>query len=459
MPVTWYFSPRCRWPGRSTRPASLTGSCHLKTRPSRHWPRRRARVSRYASASPSADQTASRTSPSWSRPTARPPLAPSWCSFLPLPGSTAAGPTRPRGAAGSPGGRDAASVTRAGTRSGSGCGSRKRGRPAPPKTRTFPAWPRSPDPMARWSLACPTGGPGYSRSTCRRVPVLDGRLLVDAHTHVARLPTLSADWQEWARTFGSGTPLADLFDADGTPLPEAIDQHFENQGADHVLLFCEYSPKVTGTQPIEDVLPLIERNPVRFRPVANINPHLHYPPARELARQVELGAVALKIHPVHGGFDVSDRMLYPAYAWAEEHKLPVIVHCGTSTFAGSANAYADPLMLDPVFRDFPHLVVVLAHGGRGLWYQQAAFLALMRPTVWLEVSGLPPQRLADYYGSSLRRLGGKMIFGTDWPGVPGVAANARSLEKTLLDAGCTPEQVAAAWGGNAARVFGLLAPA
>jgi predicted TIM-barrel fold metal-dependent hydrolase len=78
--------------------------------------------------------------------------------------------------------------------------------------------------------------------------------------------------------------------------------------------------------------------------------------------------------------------------------------------------------------------------------------------VWLEVSGLPPRRLGDYYGSSLRRLADKMIFGTDWPGVPGVAANARNLEKTLLEAGCSPGQVAAAWGGNAARVFGLATP-
>jgi len=285
--------------------------------------------------------------------------------------------------------------------------------------------------------------------------MLDGRLLVDAHTHIARLPTLSGDWQRWAADFGSATPMAELFDGDGTPRPEAIDRHFAAQGADHVLLFTEHSPKVTGIQPIEDVLPLVARNPDRFRPVANINPHLHYPVAAELARQAGLGAVALKIHPVHGGFEARDRMMYPAYAWAEERGLPVIVHCGTSTFAGSVNSYADPILLDEVLRDFPGLTVVLAHGGRGWWYDQAAFLALMKPNVWLEVSGLPPQRLAGYYGSSLRRLADKMIFGTDWPGVPGVAANARTLERVLLEAGCSANQVAAAWGGNADRVFGL----
>src|SRR5260370_37853063 len=105
-------------------------------------------------------------------------------------------------------------------------------------------------------------------------------------------------------------------------------------------------------------------------------------------------------------------MLYRAYAWAEERRFPVIVHCGTSTFSGSVNGYADPALLDEVFRDFPDLTVVLAHGGRGWWYDPAAFLALMRPNVWLGGSGLPPQRLARFYRPALRGLPHHMGFGT-----------------------------------------------
>jgi uncharacterized protein len=285
--------------------------------------------------------------------------------------------------------------------------------------------------------------------------VLDGRVLVDAHAHVARLSTLSADWRTWVTTFGGDVPLADLFDTGGVPRPAALDAYFAAEGADHVLLFSEYSPKSTGIQPIEDLLPVVAQNPVRFRPVASINPHLHYPVRAELARQVGLGAVACKIHPVHGGFEPADRMLYPAYALCAELSLPVIVHCGTSTFAGSVNSYGEPALLDPVFRDFPDLTVVLAHGGRGWWYDQAAFLALMRPNTWLEVSGLPPARLPGYYGTSLARLARKMVFGTDWPGVPGVRRNATALEKVLLAAGCSPADVARALGGNAAGIFRL----
>ena len=98
----------------------------------------------------------------------------------------------------------------------------------------------------------------------------------------------------------------------------------------------------------------------------------------------------------------------------------MVVHCGTSTFPGALNQFADPILLDDVLRDFRSLDVVLAHGGRGWWYDAAAFLALTNEHVWIELSGLPPSRLQTYYARhSWSRLTRRMIFATDWPGIPG----------------------------------------
>ena len=286
--------------------------------------------------------------------------------------------------------------------------------------------------------------------------VLDGHLLVDAHVHVPRLPTLAPAWVDWARQFGRPGLLEEVWDADGTPDPVALDRLFADEVVDVDLLFCEYSPKATGYQHFDDLLPLVEHNPRRFRPVANVNPHLHFPIARELERQLDLGAAALKLHPVHGGFRTDDPALYPAYAVLVERGVPLVVHCGTSSFPGSTNAYADPVLLDAVLRDFPAIQVVLAHGGRGWWYDAAAFLAVSRPNVWIELSGLPPRRLPEYYARfDLGRLARRWIYGTDWPGVPGQAANARAV--TSLD---IPEDVVPlVLGGNALRVYAGLDPA
>jgi predicted TIM-barrel fold metal-dependent hydrolase len=282
--------------------------------------------------------------------------------------------------------------------------------------------------------------------------MLDGLPLVDAHVHAARLPTLKPAWKDWADDFGDASVLGQVYDARGTIDPARFNTYLAAQGVDVALVLAEYSPKVTGIQPVEDLLPLTELFGGRFRMIGNINPHLHYPVDEELERQIALGAVALKIHPVHGGFAASDRALYPAYAICQDARMPVVVHCGTSTFPGSSNSFADPVLLDDVLRDFRTLDVVLAHGGRGWWYDAAAFMALSSDRVWIELSGLPPSRLRDYYARhSWPRLTRRMIFGTDWPGVPGIARNARAVAEL-----CPDEQTAAlVLAGNAARVYNL----
>lgn len=286
--------------------------------------------------------------------------------------------------------------------------------------------------------------------------MLDGHLLIDAHVHVPMLGSLAPAWLEWAEEFGRPGILDDMWDSDGRPRGDRLDELFESEGVDVALLFCEYSPKATGMQRFEDLLPIVEANRRRFRPVANVNPHLHFPLREEVTRQLDLGAAALKLHPVHGGFRCDDRALYSAYEVLQEREVPLIVHCGTSSFPGSMNENAHPEILLPVVRDFPGLNVVLAHGGRGWWYDAAAFMTLSNPNVWIELSGLPPKRLPEYYHRyDLARLGQKWIFGTDWPGVPGIAKNARALS----DLGLPEETVTKILGGNALDLYVGLDPA
>jgi hypothetical protein len=282
--------------------------------------------------------------------------------------------------------------------------------------------------------------------------MLDGRALIDVHLHAARLPTLKPAWNEWAAQFGDLELQHRLYDAEGTLRPAEFDAYLAEEGVDIALLLVEYSPKATGYQPIEDMLPAAAHNPARIKVIANVNPHLHYPVEEELQRQLDLGAVACKLHPVHAGVAANDRSLYPAYELCQAAGIPLVVHCGTSTFPGSANKYADPVLLDDVLRDFRRLNIALAHGGRGWWYDAAAFMVLSNDRVWIELSGLPPSRLRTYYARhDWNRLTRRMIFGTDWPGVPGIAANARAIAALCPD----EETASLVLAGNAARVYNL----
>jgi uncharacterized protein len=283
--------------------------------------------------------------------------------------------------------------------------------------------------------------------------MLDGRPLVDVHLHPARLDSLKLPWDVWVQDFDS-PQLHEIYAGDAVD-PAAFDAHLAGEGVDIAVVLAEYSPKVTGIQAVEDMAALAATAGPRVRFAGNVNPHLHHPLDEELTRQLDLGAVALKVHPVHGGFPANDRALYPAYEICQQRGVPVVVHCGTSTFPGALNQYADPILLDDVLRDFRRLDIVLAHGGRGWWYDAAAVLALSNERVWIELSGLPPSRLTTYYARhSWGRLTRRMIFGTDWPGIPGIARNARAVAALCPD----DETAGLVLAGNAARVYGLSLP-
>jgi predicted TIM-barrel fold metal-dependent hydrolase len=282
--------------------------------------------------------------------------------------------------------------------------------------------------------------------------VIDGEPVVDAHVHAPRLATLKPAWTDWAQRYSRGHDWRSAYDGHGEVVPDRLAALFAAEGVDVALLYAEYSPRATGIQPIEDYLPIVAAHPDRFRLVANVNPHLHHPVAAEVERQLDLGAVALKIHPVHGAFRPDERELYAAYAVCRERGVPVIVHSGTSSFPGARSSCGDPALLLDVLDDFPQVPFVLAHGGRGWWYDAAAFLALTRENVWLDLAGLPPSRLPRYYERhDLERLAARWVFGTDWPGVPGAAANVRALAAL----GLRPQTLRAVLSGNAGKLFGL----
>jgi predicted TIM-barrel fold metal-dependent hydrolase len=106
--------------------------------------------------------------------------------------------------------------------------------------------------------------------------------------------------------------------------------------------------------------------------------------------------------------------------------------------------------------DFPDLRIVLAHGGRPLYMETCFFLVRRHANVWMDVSGVPPRRLLEYF-PRLESVADKVIWGTDWPG-PGVTSPRRNVEQ-LLALPLSPETQRRILYDNAASFFGKQSPA
>ncbi len=177
-----------------------------------------------------------------------------------------------------------------------------------------------------------------------------------------------------------------------------------------------------------------QANPERLLPYGGVHPRFTRDAAGDVDRLVELGIRLVKIHPPHQQLPANaytDGLvaLGQIYRRCEERGLPVMIHTGTSIFPGARSKYGNPLELDDVAVDFPDLRIVMAHGGRPLYMAEAFFVLRRHPRVWLDVSGIPPGRLLEYF-PRLAEVADRVLWGTDWPS-PGVTDLRRNIDQFL----------------------------
>lgn len=271
--------------------------------------------------------------------------------------------------------------------------------------------------------------------------------VVDFHVHPI-VPGATKPWiVDWmAKQFGPG--LEEQMEAFADP--GGLAGFFEVSGVDYSVILADDSPAVTGRVTNEQVAAICADRP-RLIPFCSVNPNLVSHPAQEVRRVVgEFGFRGLKLYPTYQFFYPNDPVVYPIYAAAEELGLPVMFHTGSSVFPGSRMKYGDPLFFDDVAVDFPGLTIVMAHSGRGFWYDRAFFLTRLHENIWMEISGIPPKRLLDHF-PELERVADRVIWGSDWPGMMNIAGSLEAIRALPL-AQETKDKIL---GGNAARLLGL----
>ena len=272
-------------------------------------------------------------------------------------------------------------------------------------------------------------------------------MIIDFHVHTARYQSMTRSYMDLLRRQW-GDRLDWMIQTYSSP--EAFLGLMDEGGIDYAVILAELAPITTGISDNEYVAEFCSKSP-RLIPFASINPYTSSRPAEELEKLVgDHGFRGLKLYPTYQYYYPSDAMIYPIYAKAQELGIPVLLHIGSSVLAGSRLKYGDPIYLDDVAVDFPELILIQSHSGRPFWYDKAFALARIHENVYMEVAGLPPQRLLGYF-PELERIADKVIYGSDWPGVPTIKENIQALKELTM----SEDSKRKILGANAARVLGI----
>lgn len=252
---------------------------------------------------------------------------------------------------------------------------------------------------------------------------------IDVHIHIQPLGMLRPESE---KVFGAHH--ADFGEVrEIVSEPAKFLRYLDKVGVEKAGLINYVSPDVMGfTAEVNDwVAKYASYAPDRLIACGSVHPRFCENCAAEVDRLADLGIRMLKVHPPH-------QLIYPnqyrsdlpqqaqIYERAEALGLPVMFHTGTSVFPWARNKYSDPIYIDDLLVDFPRLKIILAHGGRPLWMNEALFLMRRSQNVYLDISSIPPQNLLDYF-PRLEQIADRSMFGSDWPG-PGVKDIRANLE-------------------------------
>ncbi len=145
----------------------------------------------------------------------------------------------------------------------------------------------------------------------------------------------------------------------------------------------------------------------------------------ELTDYVRDGKVrGLKLYPGYQPFYPGDPHWKPAYEFAAEHGLPVMIHTGDTYSPRGKLKYAHPLHVDEAAVDYPEVQFVICHIGNP-WIRDCMEVVYKNANVHADISGLTLGVFEDRFEAYMRKQVQEMLlygvephrvlFGTDWP--------------------------------------------
>ncbi|MBN9517872.1 amidohydrolase [bacterium] len=130
-----------------------------------------------------------------------------------------------------------------------------------------------------------------------------------------------------------------------------------------------------------------------------------------------LGLRGVKLLPMYAGFTPDDPRLDPLWAYATRHRLPVLMHTGTTFVAQAPLDCTLPRHVDRAAIRWPEVTMIMAHLGHP-YEGECIAVARKHPNVYADVSALHYRPFQLYHSLMLVQEYGvwdKVLFGSDYP--------------------------------------------
>ena len=130
-----------------------------------------------------------------------------------------------------------------------------------------------------------------------------------------------------------------------------------------------------------------------------------------------LGLRGIKLGPNYQNFDPLGDEAFRVYRRAQELKLPILFHQGTSPVRFADLDWAHPRHMDRIATVFPDLKVIMAHMGHP-WQTDCSVVIRKHPNVYADISALFYRPWSYYNAMRYATEWGvmhKLLFGTDYP--------------------------------------------
>ncbi|MDZ4675417.1 MAG: amidohydrolase family protein [Gemmatimonadota bacterium] len=240
---------------------------------------------------------------------------------------------------------------------------------------------------------------------------------------------------------------------------DELERTMRRHRVDQALILTSY--KVTPGRP--STARVVEA--IRDRPYLNVVAGLNYhtfDPAElvGLGQLVTEGRVrGLKLYPGYQPFYPADPHWAPAYAFAAQHGIPVMIHSGDTYSPQGKVKYSHPLHVDDVAVDFPDVQFLICHLGNP-WIRDCMEVVYKNANVHTDISGLVLGDFSDRFERYMRKqfqemlLYGvepsKVLYGTDWP-----ISSMESYLAFMQELAIPANERRGIMADNAIKLFGL----